>query len=75
MQLENQFLEPGQTVFNPARADWGVGQIQSIDGNRITANFENAGKLVLDGRAVALEECGEDHHPSLHGSPLVGEEV
>lgn len=29
--------------------DWGLGQIQSIVGDRITVNFENAGKVVFRG--------------------------
>ena len=52
---ENFLLEPGMLVQNPARSDWGIGQIQSIDGVRITVNFENSGKLVLDGSVVPLD--------------------
>lgn len=51
----NAALSPGDFVHNPARPDWGLGQIQSIIGNRITVNFENAGKLVIDGSVVELE--------------------
>jgi hypothetical protein len=51
----NPALSPGDFVQNPARPDWGLGQIQSIVGDRITANFENAGKVVIDGSVVALE--------------------
>ena len=35
--------------------DWGLGQIQSMVGTRITVNFENAGKLLIDGSVVELE--------------------
>ncbi|MYJ87450.1 MAG: DUF3553 domain-containing protein, partial [Rhodobacteraceae bacterium] len=35
---------------------WGIGQIQSIIENRITVNFENIGKVVLNGNEVTLEE-------------------
>jgi len=48
-------LSPGDFVRHPERPDWGLGQIQSIVGGRITVNFENAGKLLIDGRVVELE--------------------
>ena len=51
----NCLLEPGILVRNPQCAEWGTGQIQSIIGTRITVNFENAGKLVVDGSVIALE--------------------
>lgn len=50
----NEFLEPGTLVRNPLAPDWGVGQVQSIIGDRITVNFEHAGKVVLDGSRVTL---------------------
>lgn len=31
----------------PLRPDWGVGQVQSVAGDRITVNFEHAGKVML----------------------------
>ena len=52
----NAILEPGQLVKNPAHESWGVGQVQSIIDNRITVNFENVGKVVIDGSEVVLEE-------------------
>jgi hypothetical protein len=48
-------LSPGDFVRHPGRPDWGLGQIQSMIGHRITVNFENAGKVVIDGRVVGLE--------------------
>jgi len=50
----NALLTPGDFVRNPERPDWGLGQIQSMIGHRITVNFENAGKLVIDGNVVEL---------------------
>lgn len=47
-------LEPGSFVRHPARPDWGLGQVQSNIDGRITVNFENEGKVVIDGRRVAL---------------------
>ncbi len=50
----NEFLEPGMMVRNPLAPDWGLGQVQSRIGERITVNFEHAGKQVIDGRRVQL---------------------
>lgn len=50
----NEFLTPGMLVRHPERDDWGAGQVQSVIGARITVNFENAGKVVIDGSQVRL---------------------
>jgi len=50
----NTLLEPGMLVTHPGCPDWGVGQVQSSIGHRITVNFENAGKVVIDGRHIVL---------------------
>ncbi len=55
MSDNNSLLEPGMLVRNPARPDWGLGQVQSNIGDRVTIMFEEVGKVVLDGRKVALE--------------------
>ena len=52
----NAMLEPGMIVRHPARPDWGLGQVQSNIGERITVNFENVGKVVIDGRHVLLAQ-------------------
>ena len=49
------FLEPGMRVRHPERPDWGVGQVQSVVGDRVTVNFENAGKLLINAALVELE--------------------
>ena len=41
-------FEPGDYVTNPANKDWGLGQVQSIIGNKVTVNFENFGKRVIN---------------------------
>jgi hypothetical protein len=51
----NAMLEPGILVRNPARPDWGVGQVQSNIGGRLTVNFREEGKVVIDGAVVPLE--------------------
>jgi hypothetical protein len=48
-------LEPGMVVRCPGQPDWGLGQVQSNIGGRVTVNFENEGKLVIDARRVGLE--------------------
>jgi hypothetical protein len=50
----NALLEPGMLVENPVRPDWGVGQVQSNIGGRITVNFREEGKVVIDGSRVTL---------------------
>ena len=50
-----QFLEPGMLVRHPERPDWGLGQVQSVIGPKVTVNFEHAGKVVIDGSRVRLD--------------------
>ncbi len=49
-------FEPGDYVKNPANLEWGIGQIQSIIGNKVTVNFENFGKKVINVEHVTLEK-------------------
>ena len=49
-------FEPGDYVTNPANKDWGIGQVQSIIGNKVTVNFENCGKRVINAENVVLEK-------------------
>lgn len=53
-------LTPGALVRHPDRPDWGLGQVQSAIGSRITVNFENAGKLLINADVVSLEEVTEE---------------
>ena len=53
-------LVPGMLVRHPERPDWGVGQVQSVVGARITVNFENAGKLLINGAVIALETADDE---------------
>jgi len=52
--------QPGPFVRHPDRPDWGIGQVQSVIGNRITVNFEHAGKLLIDGDVVSLTTIDPD---------------
>lgn len=54
------FLEPGALVRHPGEPDWGLGQVQSVAGRRVTVNFEDAGKQVIDATVVALIFVSDD---------------
>lgn len=50
----NAFLEPGQLVRHPDQPEWGLGQVQSVIDDKITVNFEEVGKVVINGSVVEL---------------------
>jgi hypothetical protein len=54
------FLEPGVLVRHPREDGWGLGQVQSVAGAKVTVNFENAGKQVIDTANVRLIYVGDD---------------
>ena len=54
------FLEPGAYVRHPDRPDWGIGQIQTVVGQRVTVNFENAGKQLINTAVIALAVLDDD---------------
>ena len=51
--------EPGDYVSNPNEKCWGIGQIQSIIKNKVTVNFENAGKKVINSKEITLEKINK----------------
>ena len=51
--------EPGDYVKNPNYKDWGIGQIQSIINNKVTVNFENVGKKVINSNKVILKKINK----------------
>ena len=51
--------EPGDFVINPKNISWGTGQIQSIIKNKVTVNFENAGKKVINSEEIVLERINK----------------
>jgi len=53
-------FEPGDKVVNPRNIDWGIGQVQSIIKEKVTVNFENVGKKVINAQNVELEKFYED---------------
>ncbi|WP_201445645.1 DUF3553 domain-containing protein [Belnapia sp. F-4-1] len=46
-------------VRHPGQPDWGIGQIQSVIGDRVTVNFEHAGKVLINAAVVMLEPVAE----------------
>lgn len=56
----DETLVPGALVRHPDRPDWGIGQVQSVIGPRITVNFEHTGKLLINGAAVSLNVVDPD---------------
>lgn len=50
----NVQLVPGAYVRHPQRPDWGIGQVQSAIGTRVTVNFENAGKQLINTAVIEL---------------------
>ena len=48
-------FEPGDKVTNPANKKWGIGQVQSIINGKVTINFENVGKKVININIIELE--------------------
>ena len=54
---------PGALVRHPDQPDWGIGQVQSVIESRITVNFEDAGKRLINGDVVQLIVVGEPPPP------------
>ena len=49
-----QELSPGMLVHHPTEPDWGIGQVQSVIGERITVNFQHRGKVLINAARIAL---------------------
>jgi len=54
-------FEPGDYVINPSNKNWGIGQVQSIIGNKVTVNFENYGKRVINVDNVNLQKVSNEN--------------
>lgn len=53
-------LAPGDLVAHPTEPDWGFGQVQSVDGARVTINFEHQGKVLINANVIELELKARD---------------
>jgi len=58
--LEHSEFAPGDYVRHPKQPEWGLGQVQSAIGHRVTVMFEHAGKVLIDTNVVALEPADAD---------------
>lgn len=54
MDEMRSLFEPGMLVRHPDQPEWGVGQVQSSVGGKVTVNFPDEGKVVVDEGRVAL---------------------
>jgi len=48
------YLAPGDWVRHPTQESWGAGQVQSVIGDRVTVNFEHAGKRLINTAVIPL---------------------
>ena len=52
-------FDPGDKVVNPINKEWGIGQVQSIINRKVTVNFENVGKKVINAENIELKKINE----------------
>ena len=51
--------EPGDKVVNPSNKEWGIGQVQSIIKEKVTVNFQNVGKKVINSNNIELKKVND----------------
>jgi hypothetical protein len=61
--LNDPFIVPGAIVRHPDQPDWGLGQVQSAIGTRVTVNFEHAGKVVINAAVISLSVVDPETDP------------
>ena len=52
-------FDPGDKIYNPENKDWGIGSVQSIIKDKVTANFENVGKKVINTKIIKLKKIND----------------
>ena len=52
-------FDPGDKVCNPTNKEWGIGQVQSIIRGKVTVNFQNAGKKVINSNNIELKKIND----------------
>lgn len=50
-------------VRAPQHPEWGMGQVQSVIGDRVTVSFVEIGRAVLDMRYAELDWVGDGSPP------------
>lgn len=56
----------GDFVILPSQRDWGIGQVQSVIGNRVTVNFDHAGKQLINTDNVRLVNVANETDENKH---------
>jgi len=56
----NAILAPGMLVRHPQCAQWGIGQVQSNVAGKVTVNFREQGKVVIDSTRIELVPVFDD---------------
>ena len=51
--------EPGEKETKKKKKEWGIGQVQSIINDKVTVNFENVGKKVINAKNIELRKLGK----------------
>ena len=59
-------LAPGDFVRHPTEVRWGLGQVQSVVGDRVTVSFENRGKVLINSAIVSLILTADGATASTH---------
>ena len=49
-------FDPGDKVINPLNKEWGIGKVKSIIKEKVTVNFENVGKKVINANIIELKK-------------------
>ena len=49
----------GDKVINPLAKEWGIGQVQSIIKEKVTVNFQNVGKKVINSNNIELKKIND----------------
>ena len=57
-------FEPGDKVVNTINKEWGIGQVQSLINGKITVNFENVGKKVINSNNIKLQKYNKKNEKS-----------
>ena len=52
-------FEPGDKVINPSAKEWGIGQVQSIIKEKVTVNFQNVGKKVINSNNIKIQKIND----------------
>ena len=60
MEDLNAILTPGMLVRHPGQSDWGVGQVKSNIAGKVTVNFRDKGKVVIDSFRIGLMPVFDD---------------